>query len=160
MPSLIDVPAGTIVGRRPYFLSVGQSCGPMRSKPLMPRSAAILQHSSRSRDVFGPNTPRVTACFRRPLRSTAARTPAAPPNARADAPAAGRKLRRVICLYGRGRRAARQMTQSGLERRATELYYRATPHGPSETPPHLHARRDAARAGYRNSGIHADRALA
>src|SRR5437660_1181797 len=69
VPSGMEVPPGTMVGRRPNCFRVGQSCGPMRSNPLTPRSAAILQHSSRL--FFGPTTPRVTACFRRPFRAAA-----------------------------------------------------------------------------------------
>ena len=39
-------PGGYIDGTRPYFLSVGQSAGPIRSKPLIPSRAASRQQSS------------------------------------------------------------------------------------------------------------------
>src|SRR5215813_4813870 len=59
-------PAGYIDGTNPYFFSVGQSAGPIRSNPLQPRRAASRQQSSR--DMLRANTPRVTLCFSRPLR--------------------------------------------------------------------------------------------
>ncbi len=40
-------PGGYMEGIRPYFLSMGQSAGPMRSNPLIPRRAASRQQSSR-----------------------------------------------------------------------------------------------------------------
>src|SRR2546425_50971 len=63
-------PAGYIDGTRPYFLSVGQSEGPIRSKPLQPSRAASRQQSSS--DMFRAKTPRVTACLSRALRPTTA----------------------------------------------------------------------------------------
>jgi len=59
-------PGGYIVGIRPYFLSVGQSFGPIKSKPTAPRRAAFRQRSSN--DIPRANTPPVTHCFRRPFR--------------------------------------------------------------------------------------------
>src|SRR6266542_2369569 len=59
-------PPGYIEGTSPYFFSVGQSGGPIRSKPLIPSRAASRQASSRT--APRPNTPRVTPCLIRPLR--------------------------------------------------------------------------------------------
>src|SRR4029450_3 len=58
----------TLAGPRQYFLSVGQSAGPIRSNPLMPSLAASRHMSS----IVAPraNTPRVTPCLIRPLRGT------------------------------------------------------------------------------------------
>src|SRR5215831_10100645 len=61
-------PAGYIEGTRPYFFSVGQSEGPIRSNPLQPSRAASRQQSSS--DIFRSKTPRVTACLSRALRVT------------------------------------------------------------------------------------------
>src|SRR3954463_9248449 len=54
-------------GTRPYFFSVGQSSGPIRSKPLIPRRAASRQQSSSG--APRANTPRVNPCLIRPLRA-------------------------------------------------------------------------------------------
>src|ERR1039457_1798551 len=53
-----------MVGTRPYFFSMGQSAGPIRSYPLIPRRAASWQEASKF--IPRPNTPLVTVCFRRP----------------------------------------------------------------------------------------------
>src|ERR1043166_7574821 len=125
----------------------------MRSKPFTPNSAAILQHSSRL--FLGPKTPRVTACLRRPLRVTAGVAPAAPAKARAEAPAAGSRLRRVISLYGRGRQAARQIVRRDSVLHASPVaILSCDAHGTIQAPPVLHSRRDPAGAWYRNRRIH------
>src|SRR6187431_2401310 len=61
-------PRGYIDGTRPYFRSVGQSAGPIRSNPLIPKRAASRQASSRL--VPRAKTPVVTPCLMRPFRAT------------------------------------------------------------------------------------------
>src|SRR5215469_828428 len=85
-------PGGYMDGARPYFLRIGQSAGPIRSKPCTPSRAACRQQSSRF--ISRANTPRVTPCFSRPLRAWGALGPLC---ARAAGAAnIGRKSRRRI----------------------------------------------------------------
>src|SRR5262249_34512923 len=81
-------PGGYIEGTSPYFFSVSQSAGPIRSNPLQPHRAASRQQSSS--DMLRANTPPVTACLSRPLRGIDCADPvllafiATAPTARAD----------------------------------------------------------------------------
>ena len=63
-------PSGYIDGTSPYFFSTGQSAGPIRSKPLMPRRRGLAAASSSA--MPRAKTPRVTPCLMRPLRFTGA----------------------------------------------------------------------------------------
>src|ERR1700737_4152927 len=88
-----------MVGIRPYFFSVGQSFGPIRSKPLAPSRAASLAFSSSVLPL--PNTPPVTHCFSRPLRTTAVSSAdaSADANATPGEASAGTNVRLVIIRY-------------------------------------------------------------
>src|SRR5262249_30426154 len=94
---------GYIDGTRPYFFSVGQSGGPIRSNPLIPRRAASRQLSSSVAPP--PHTPRGTPCLNRPLsfgragRAAAGHVcwprPPAPPTTTGAVSAPRKSLRRI-----------------------------------------------------------------
>src|SRR5438105_15178109 len=99
-PSRIVTPmAGAVVHTSPYFLSVGQSAGPTRSKPLAPSLAASRHMSSNDSFVSRPQLTRISACLLRPLRRAGAGAGCARAPAAAATPAAAtvaRKARRRI----------------------------------------------------------------
>src|ERR1035437_7626499 len=102
-------PGGYIVGVNPYFLIVGQSAGPFKSYPTMPRDAASLQPSSRL--VPPGHPPRVTHCFNRPFFIWGAGVCASA----AEAAKAGRQsLRRMMHEYHSAGCSARVSQVGGL----------------------------------------------
>src|SRR5205085_932581 len=124
---------GYIEGTRPYFFRVGQSDGPIRSKPLIPSRAASRQLSSSA--APRPNTPLVTPCLIRPLRcggvaGGCASCPDMPPTMSGAVTAPRNSLRRIVPSWPIvSRRRLSQIAKSRTRDQQTKFVFAASEHG-------------------------------
>jgi hypothetical protein len=83
---------GYMVGIRPYFSATANPSGPIRSNPTQPSRAAYSRHRHIFERVLRANTPPVTHCFKRPLRTTLRRLSLQKPGGERARPAWGPNL--------------------------------------------------------------------